>query len=69
MKTIYSYLCRHDGFSLGFITALMVLSWLCYFAPPEIEVSQVVFVSAFGLLTAVWALLFVGSILSWSSSK
>ena len=54
---------------MGFITALMVLSWLCYFAPPEIEVSQVVFVSAFGLLTAVWALLFVGSVLGWSSSK
>ena len=72
MKAIYSYLCRHDRFTLGLITALTAAACACYFAPADLvyaNIGQIAFIVCFAAVTALWGVLVTGTCLDWSSSK
>ena len=68
MKAIYSYLCRHDRFTLGLITALTAAAWACYFAPADLVYGgQIAFIVCFGIVTALWGVLVWGTCRDWST--
>lgn len=70
MKAIYSYLCRHDRFTLGLITALTAAAWAGYFAPAAIAgAGNIGFLVCFGAVTALWGVLVAGTCLDWSTIK
>ena len=70
MKTLYAYLCQHDRFTLGLITALTAAAWACYFAPADLVYGgQIAFNVCFAAVTALWGVLVTGTCLDWSSSK
>jgi hypothetical protein len=70
MKAIYAYLCRHDRFTLGLITALTAVAWAAYFTPIDYaDIGRTSFLVCFGTVTALWGVLVTGTCLDWSSSK
>ena len=70
MKAIYSYLCRHDRFTLGLITALTAAAWAAYFTPVDYAgIGRLGFLVCFGAVTALWGVLVWGTCLDWSTIK
>ncbi len=70
MKTLYAYLCQHDRFTLGLITALTAAAWAAYFTPIDYAaIGRTSFLVCFGTVTALLGVLVNGTCLDWSSSK
>lgn len=70
MKTVYSYLCQHDRFTLGLVTALTLGAWACYFTPVVVPgTGNIGFLVCFGALTAIWGVLVTGTCLDWSTIR
>ena len=54
MKTVYAYLCQHDRFTLGLITALTAAAWAAYFTPVDYAaIGRLGFLVCFGAVTAL----------------
>ena len=70
MKSIYAYLCQHDRFTLGLITALTAAAWVAYFTPVDYAaIGRLGFLVCFGAVTALWGVLVTGTCLDWSTIK